>query len=87
VPQLRSGELGSGRELALHHKDGGYALAAGEALGAWTPITRLTHDLFTQAGALGQDIHSAAAVARVYEQQMGVQLVSPAAGRPTEDGA
>jgi 2-hydroxy-3-oxopropionate reductase len=76
LPQLLSGDLGSGRELGLHYKDGGYALAAGEMLQAWTPITQLTHELFAQALAAGQGTHSAAAVARVYEQRMGVQLVN-----------
>jgi len=67
LPQLLSGDLGSGRELTLHHKDGTYALAAAESLGAWTPITELTHALFEQAMAAGQGEHSAAGVARVYE--------------------
>jgi 3-hydroxyisobutyrate dehydrogenase-like beta-hydroxyacid dehydrogenase len=67
LPQLLSGDMGSGRELTLHHKDGAYALAAAQALGAWTPITELTHTLFDQALAAGQGSHSAAAVARVYE--------------------
>jgi 2-hydroxy-3-oxopropionate reductase len=74
LPQLLSGDLGSGRELTLHHKDGLYALAAAEALGSWAPITQLTHDLFDQALAAGQGIHSGAAVAHVYEQRVGVRL-------------
>jgi 2-hydroxy-3-oxopropionate reductase len=78
LPQLRAGELGSGRELALHHKDGGYALAASETLGAWSPITRLSHELFAEALAAGHGGHSAAAVARVYEQRTGVKLVNDA---------
>jgi 3-hydroxyisobutyrate dehydrogenase-like beta-hydroxyacid dehydrogenase len=78
VPQLLAGQLGSGRELALHYKDGGYALAASEALGSWAPITQLTHELFAQAATAGQGIHSAAAVARVYEQRVGVRLVNDA---------
>jgi 3-hydroxyisobutyrate dehydrogenase-like beta-hydroxyacid dehydrogenase len=78
VPQLLSAQLGSGRELALHYKDGGYALAACEGLGAWAPLTELTHAIFGQAAALGQGTHSAAAVARVYEQRSGAQLVSDA---------
>jgi 2-hydroxy-3-oxopropionate reductase len=77
IPQLLSGDLGSGRELTLHHKDGGYALAAAETLGCWTPITELTHALFDQALAAGQGIHSAAAVARVYEQHDAVRLAAP----------
>jgi 2-hydroxy-3-oxopropionate reductase len=76
VPQLLSGQLGSGRELALHYKDGGYALAASEALGSWAPITQLTHELFAQAVTAGYAVHSAAAVARVYERRAGVQLVN-----------
>ncbi|MBA3945085.1 MAG: NAD(P)-dependent oxidoreductase [Herpetosiphonaceae bacterium] len=81
IPQLLSGDLGHGRELALHYKDGGYALAAGEFLGAWVPVTQLTHDLFAAAVAAGQETHSAVAVARVYEQRTGVQIVSqPATG-------
>jgi 2-hydroxy-3-oxopropionate reductase len=75
LPQLLSGDLGSGRELTLHHKDGAYALAAAESLGAWAPITELTHALFDQAMAAGQGNHSAASVARIYEQHLGVRLV------------
>jgi 3-hydroxyisobutyrate dehydrogenase-like beta-hydroxyacid dehydrogenase len=78
VPQLLSGQLGSGRELSLHYKDGGYALAAGEVLGAWAPLTELTHALFAEAASLGQGAHSAAAVARVFEQRVGVRLVNDA---------
>jgi 2-hydroxy-3-oxopropionate reductase len=76
MPQLLSGQLGSGRELSLHYKDGGYALAASDSLGSWAPVTQLTHDLFAQAIAAGQGVHSAAAVARVYEQRVGVRLVN-----------
>jgi 2-hydroxy-3-oxopropionate reductase len=76
LPQLLSGDLGSGRELTLHHKDGAYALAAVEALGGWAPITELTHALFDQALAAGQGAHSAAAVARVFEERAGVRLVA-----------
>jgi len=78
LPQLLSGDLGQGRELSLHYKDGGYALAAGAALGAWTPLTALTHEIFTQAMAAGQGGHHAGGVARVYEQQSAVQVVRPA---------
>lgn len=79
VPQLVSGDLGQGRELALHYKDGSYALAAGELLGAWLPVTYLSHELFAAAVAAGQERHSAVAVARVYEQRTGVQIVAPPA--------
>jgi 2-hydroxy-3-oxopropionate reductase len=75
LPQLLSGDLGSGRELTLHHKDGAYALAAVEALGGWAPITELTHTLFDQALAAGQGAHSAVGVARVFEERVGVRLV------------
>ncbi|MFL5802326.1 MAG: NAD(P)-dependent oxidoreductase [Roseiflexaceae bacterium] len=75
LPQLLGADLGSGRELTLHHKDGAYALAAAEVLDAWAPITELTHALFDQALAAGQGVHSAAAVARVYERRLGVRLV------------
>jgi 2-hydroxy-3-oxopropionate reductase len=78
VPQLLAGDFGSGRELTLQYKDGAYALAASEAMGAWTPITELTHELFAQAVSAGQGTHSAAAVARVYEQRAGVRLVNDA---------
>lgn len=78
LPQLLAGNLGSGHELTLHHKDGAYALAAAEALGGWAPITELTHALFDQALAAGQGGHSAAAVARIYEQRLGVKLVQDA---------
>jgi 2-hydroxy-3-oxopropionate reductase len=79
LPQLLAGELGSGRELTLHHKDGAYAMAAADALGSWAPITALTHALFDQALAAGQGAHSAAAVARVFEQRVGVRLVNESA--------
>ncbi len=79
LPQLLSGDLGNGRELTLHYKDGGYALAVGEALGAWTPITALTHEIFAQAMAAGHGGHHASGVARVYEQRTEVQVVRPAA--------
>ncbi len=75
LPQLLSGDLGSGRELTLHHKDGAYALAAAQALGGWAPITELTHALFDEALAAGQGAHSAAAVARVFEERVGVRLI------------
>jgi 2-hydroxy-3-oxopropionate reductase len=74
LPQLLGGDLGSGRELTLHHKDGAYALAAAESLGCWAPITELTHALFDEAMTAGQGTHSAAAVARVFEERVGVRL-------------
>jgi 3-hydroxyisobutyrate dehydrogenase-like beta-hydroxyacid dehydrogenase len=80
LPQLRAGNLGSGRELTLHYKDGSYALAASETLGAWAPLTQLTHEIFAQARAAGHGGGSAAGVARVFEQRMSVRLVSD----PTE---
>jgi 3-hydroxyisobutyrate dehydrogenase-like beta-hydroxyacid dehydrogenase len=76
LPQLLAGDLGSGRELTLHHKDGAYALAAAESLGCWAPITELSHALFDAALAAGHGAHSAVAVARVFEQRMGVRLVN-----------
>jgi 3-hydroxyisobutyrate dehydrogenase-like beta-hydroxyacid dehydrogenase len=76
LPQLLSGDLGSGRELTLHHKDGAYALAAAAALGSWAPITELTHALFDQALAAGHGAQHATAVAHVFEQRVGVRLVS-----------
>lgn len=79
LPQLLAGDLGRGRELALHHKDGGYALAAAELVGAWTPLTELTHTLFDAAMAAEQGSHSAAGVARVYEARSNVHLVHEAA--------
>jgi len=75
LPQLLSGDLGSGRELTLHYKDGGYALAVGEALGAWTPITALTHEIFAKAMQAGHGAHHASGVVRVYEQRAGVRVV------------
>lgn len=73
-PQLRAGDLGTGRELTLHTKDSGYALAAAANVGAWTPLTELTQRLFQQAIDAGHSHESAAAVARVYEQRVGVRL-------------
>ncbi|MCG8347494.1 MAG: NAD(P)-dependent oxidoreductase [Chloroflexales bacterium] len=80
LPQILSGDLGSGRELMLHHKDGAYALAAAELLGCWMPITQLTHELFDQALAAGQGGFSPAAVARVYEEQTGIKLIKKEEG-------
>jgi 3-hydroxyisobutyrate dehydrogenase-like beta-hydroxyacid dehydrogenase len=85
LPQLISGDMGSGRELTLTHKDGNYALAASEALGGWTPILQLSHELSTQALALGQGSHSVAAITRVYEQKMGVRLVGIANAADRDD--
>jgi 2-hydroxy-3-oxopropionate reductase len=75
LPQIRSGNYGSGRELTLHHKDGAYALAAAAALGLAAPLTELTHALFDAALQAGHGEQSAAAVARVYEEQVGVRLL------------
>jgi 2-hydroxy-3-oxopropionate reductase len=75
LPQLLSGDLGRGRELTLHYKDGGYALAVGEALGAWTPITALTHQIFADAMQAGHGGHHASRVVRVYEERAGVRVV------------
>lgn len=77
LPQLLTGDLGSGRELTLHHKDLSYLLASGEALGAWMPLAQQAHQIFDQAMAAGYGQQSAVAVARVYEQRMGVGLVAP----------
>ena len=52
----------------------------GEALGAWTPLTELTHAVFAQAVAAGHGIHSGSGVARVYEARTGAQLVSDPSG-------
>ena len=62
------GDYGTGRELALHAKDGGYALAAAEAVGAWTPMTAASHELFKLALWQGEGEHSGAALVRVYEK-------------------
>lgn len=75
LPQLLSGDLGRGRELTLHYKDGGYALAVGEALGAWTPLTALTHEIFAEAMQAGHGGHHASGVVRVYEQRAGARVV------------
>lgn len=73
--QLRANDLGTGRELTLHYKDGSYALAAAETLGSWAPVTQLTHQIFADAVHAGYGHESAGAVARVYEQRVGVPLV------------
>jgi 3-hydroxyisobutyrate dehydrogenase-like beta-hydroxyacid dehydrogenase len=73
--QLRAGDMGTGRELTLHYKDGSYALAAAATLGSWAPVTELTHQIFEQAMHAGYGHESAGAVARVYEQRVGVTLV------------
>lgn len=74
LPALLSGELGSGHELTLHHKDGAYALATAADLDAWVPITQLSHDLFDQAMQMGEGEHSASAVARVFAERMNLQI-------------
>jgi 2-hydroxy-3-oxopropionate reductase len=75
MPHLLTGELGDGRELTLHYKDGAYALAAAESLGAWVPLTELTHQLYQQAMDLGAGGGHASGVARVFEQKIGARLV------------
>ncbi len=77
LPQLLSGDLGTGRELTLHRKDLSYLLESGEALDAWMPIAQQARIIFEQAFADGHGGQSAAAVAHVYEQRMGVRLVAP----------
>ncbi len=62
------GDFGTGRELALHTKDGGYALAAAEAVGAWTPMTAASHELFKLALWQGEGGHSGAALVRVFDR-------------------
>lgn len=74
LPALLSGELGTGRELTLHHKDGAYALDTAAALDAWVPITQLSHELFDMAFQRGQGEHSASAVVRVFAERMGIQI-------------
>lgn len=77
LPQLLSGDLGSGRELTLHHKDLSYLLSSGEALDVWMPLAQQARQIFDQAIADGYGSESAVAVARVYEQRVGVRLVAP----------
>jgi 3-hydroxyisobutyrate dehydrogenase-like beta-hydroxyacid dehydrogenase len=71
--QVRAGDFGSGRELTLHTTDGGYALDAARALGVWTPMTEVSHDLFERAYNAGLGMHSAAAVLRLLEQDQGAK--------------
>ena len=71
--QVRAGDFGSGRELTLHTKDGGYALDAARTLGVWTPITEVSHRLFERAYNAGLGTHSAAAVVRILEQDAGAR--------------
>lgn len=56
-------------------RGGGFELAVSEAVGAWTPLTELTHAVFAQADEAGHGIHSGSGVARVYEARTGVRLV------------
>lgn len=77
LPQLLSGDLGTGRELTLHRKDLSYLLASGEALGVWMPIAQQARTTFEQAFADGHGNQSASAVAHVYEQRMGIRLIAP----------
>jgi 2-hydroxy-3-oxopropionate reductase len=74
LPALLSGELGTGRELTLHHKDGAYALDTAAALDAWVPVTQLSHELFDTAFQQGHGEQSASAVARVFAERMGIQI-------------
>lgn len=76
LPQWLAGNLGTGRELTLHQKDGSYALAAAQMLGVPTPITEATHGLFNQAVEAGHGHESAAAIGRLFEQWLGVRLVA-----------
>ncbi len=76
IPQCLSGDFGSGRELALHTKDGAYAHAAALAVGAWAPVTQLMHELFAQATQAGLSGQSAPAIVKLFEQRAGVSLKS-----------
>lgn len=76
IPQCLSADFGSGRELALHTKDGAYAHAAALAVGAWAPVTELTHALFAQATDAGLSGLSAPAIVKLFEARAGVSLKS-----------
>ena len=75
IQAFLSGELGTGRELTLHYKDGGYALDAVASVNAWAPVTELTHKLFSDAMAAGQGDKSAPALAKIFEDRLRVKLV------------
>lgn len=75
IETLLSGDLGTGRELTLHYKDGGYALDAVESVNAWAPITELSHGLFGDAMKAGLGNHGAPALVRIFEDRLGVKLV------------
>ena len=77
LPQILADDFGSGRELTLHWKDGGYAVDAAAAVGAWAPITELTHQLFAAAIAAGHGDESGPAVVRVFEERAGIRLRRP----------
>ncbi|MFN8442428.1 MAG: NAD(P)-dependent oxidoreductase [Caldilineaceae bacterium] len=74
IETLLSGNFGTGRELTLHYKDGGYALDAVTSVDAWAPITELSHKLFTDALAAGQGEKSAPALVKLFEEQLGVKV-------------
>lgn len=74
IPQCISGDFGSGRELALHAKDGAYAHAAALSVGAWAPVTELTHALFAQATAAGLSGLSAPSIVKLFEERASVSL-------------
>ncbi|MEN9933552.1 MAG: hypothetical protein RLZZ387_131 [Chloroflexota bacterium] len=72
--QLRAADLGAGRELTLHHKDGAYALEAAATLGVPAPVTELTHALYDAALMAGQGQRSGAGVIKVLADQAGVRV-------------
>lgn len=75
IETLLSGDLGTGRELTLHYKDGGYALAAVDSVDAWAPMTELSHKLFGDAMAAGLGEMGAPALVKLFEERLGVKLV------------
>ncbi len=68
VPMLLSDDYGEGRELTLHHKDEGYALAAGAGVGAHMPSTELSHSTLQAAMDAGLGAHHGAAIAKLFGQ-------------------
>lgn len=74
IETLLSGNFGTGRELTLHYKDGGYALDAVASVDAWAPVTELSHKLFADALAAGQGEKSAPALVKLFEEQLGVKV-------------
>ncbi|MEQ7010611.1 NAD(P)-dependent oxidoreductase [Actinopolymorpha sp. B17G11] len=67
-------DFGDGGQLALHHKDLGYALRSGAEVGAAMPFTELLRDVFGDTLEHGDTHWSQVACVTYWERRMDVQV-------------